>query len=207
MTVLTYPSTLVFHPAEFTPALDRNIERTRNPLTKRRKTVEHPGALWVFTLLYAPVTHEEAAELEAFWNELSDADNTLSLWHLARPMPRGTLQTNTTTAASASEGASALNLTADTGKTLLVGDMFSVVLASSKVQLVQVVKNVTSVDGVMTAVSFVPPLVGAVNNGATVTVVKPTTTFDLEEPYVPTRYVGGNAVPPVAVVLVEDPEW
>lgn len=206
MTVLTYPSTRIFVPSEFTAVLQRNITQTRNPLTRRRKTVEHPGALWVFTLLFTPHSFEEMAEIEAFWNEASDADNTVALWHMARPVPRGTLQTNTTTAASASEGVSALNLTADTGKTILLGDMAAVTLATGKKQLVQVTKNVTSVDGVMTAVSVVPPLVGDVNNGATVTVVKPATPMRLEEPYVPAHYVPGYA-PAFPVVLVEDPEW
>lgn len=206
MTALTYPTSRIYCPSEFTAELQRNITQTRNPLTRRRKTVEHPGALWMFTLLFTPHSHDEMAEIEAFWNKASDADNVVSMWHMVRPIPRGTLRTNTTTAAAANEGASAINLNADTGKTLCAGDMMSIALAIGQPQLVQVVQDVTAVANVMTAVPFVPPLVGSVSSGATVKVDKPTTTFRLEEPFVPAQYVPGFS-PAFPVVLLEDPEW
>lgn len=205
MTTIAYPATRVFKPAEVTWHLQRNLTQRRNPLTRRRKTIEHVGALWAATLVYTPSTHADRASVEAFWNNALDADNVVSLWHHARPVPRGTLQANTTTAASAAEGASTVNITATTGLTLLVGDMFSVALTGAT-QLVQVVADVTSSAGVMTAVSFVPPLVGAVANGAAVVVVKPTALFRVEEEIVPVSYVPGYAQS-FPVTLIESPAW
>lgn len=205
MTTVAYPSTDAFLVESFSLGLQRNLSQRANPLTRRRKTIEHVGALWVATLNYPPTEYADRAQLEAFWNAATDADIVLSLWHLARPLPRGTLQANTTTSASAAEGASAISINATTGLTLLAGDMLSVVTAAG-VQLVQVVANITSVSSVMTGVSFVPPLVAAVNSGAAVVVDKPTSTFRLEEPVVTATYQAGHA-PAFAVVLIEDPAW
>lgn len=205
MSTIAYPATRVFTPAEVTWHLQRNLTQRRNPLTRRRTTIEHVGALWSVTLVYTPHTHADMAAIEAFWNRASDADEVVSLWHMARPLPRGTLQANTTTAASASEGASTINITATTGLTLLAGDMFTVALTGST-QLVQVVSDITSSAGVMTGVQFVPPLVGDVANGAAVVVDKPRGLFRLEEPFVPAHYVPGYA-PSFPVTLLESPAW
>ena len=205
MTTTAYPTARRFVPAQFSLRLQRNLMQRANPLTRRRKTIEHVGALWVATLTYTPHSWADMAVIEAFWNAATDADIVLSLWHLARPLPRGTLQANTTTSASAAEGASAININATTGLTLLAGDMLSVVTAAG-VQFVQVVADITSSASVMTGVSFVPPLVAAVNSSAAVVVDKPTSLFRLEEPVVPATYQAGHA-PAFAVVLIEDPAW
>lgn len=205
MTTIAYPTSRIFMPSDLTVGLRRNITASRNPLTRRRKRIEYPGALWEWTLLFTPHSHAERAEIEAFWNWASDVDNVISLWHLVRPTPRGTLQANTTSAA-ASEGASTINVNATTGLTLAAGDMFSVALSAGGTQLVQVRAPVTSVSGVMNSVAFLPALVGAVANGAAVTVVKPTSTFALEEPFVPMQYSPGFAQS-FPVVLVEEPSW
>ncbi|MGE3596636.1 MAG: hypothetical protein AB7N70_13895 [Dehalococcoidia bacterium] len=203
---ISYPTTAAFLLEEFSLGLQRNIDQRRNPLTRRRKTIEHPGALWVATLVYPDNNHADRAQIEAFWNRVSDADETVLLWHIVRPSPGGTLQANTTASASAAEGASTINLNATTGLTLLAGDMFSVALTAGGTQLVQVVADVTSAAGVMTAVAFVPPLVGAVSNGAAVVVDKPTTPFRIEEAFVPATYRHAIA-PAFPVVLIEDPSW
>lgn len=205
MSTIAYPSTDPFLLAEVTWSLQRNLTQRRNPLTRRRTTIEHAGALWAVTIVYPNNNHADAAQIEAFWNRASDADDVVSLWHMARPVPRGTLQSNTTTAASASEGASTVNITATTGLTLLAGDMISLALTGAT-QLVQVVSDITSSAGVMTGVQFVPPLVGAVANGAAVVVDKPRGLFRLEEPFVPAHYVPGYA-PSFPVTLLESPAW
>lgn len=205
MSTIAYPSTDPFLLAEVTWSLQRNLTQRRNPLTRRRTTIEHAGALWAVTIVYPNNNHADAAQIEAFWNRASDADDVVSLWHMARPVPRGTLQSNTTTAAAAAEGASTVNITATTGLTLLAGDMISLALTSAT-QLVQVVADVTSAAGVMTAVSFVPPLVGAVANGAAVVVDKPTGLFRLEEAFVPATYRSAYA-PSFPVTLIESPAW
>lgn len=205
MSTIAYPSEQAFMVEEFSFGLQRNLTQRRNPLTRRRTTIEHVGALWVATLVYPNNSLADAAKIEAFWNRVSDADEVVSLWHQTRPLPRGTLQANTTTAASAAEGASTVNITATTGLTLLAGDMISLALTGAT-QLVQVVADVTSAAGVMTAVSFVPPLVGAVANGAAVVVDKPTGLFRLEEAFVPATYRSAYA-PSFPVTLLESPAW
>ena len=207
MTTIAYPTTDLYRPSEFTLTLTRNIVgRKRNPFTRRRQVIEHPGPLWAATIIYAPDYHADRAGIEAFWNRVSAAVNKVSMWHFARPTPRGTLQSNTTTAASASAGASAISLNATTGLTLLAGDMMEITLTGGATQLVMVVADVTSVDSVMAAVSFVPSLVGAVSNGATVKLVRASALFQLEEDFAQMPYVPGYAQS-FPVTLIETPNW
>lgn len=207
MTTIAYPTTRVYTPSEFTMTLQRNIVgRRRNPFSGRRQTIEHPGPLWAPTIVYTPSTHAERAEVEAFWNRASAADNKVALWHMARPLPRGTLRTNTTTSASASAGAATINLNATTGLTLLAGDMMEITLTGGATQLVMVVADVTSVDSVMAAVSFVPSLVGAVSSGAAVKVERASALFQLEEDFVSMTYLPGYAQS-FPVTLLEAPGW
>ena len=206
MSTLSYPTTDAYKPAEFTFTLQRNIVgKKRNPFSGRRQTIEHPGPLWAATIVYTPTTLDDRAAVEAFWNNASAASNKVSLWHMVRPQPRGTLQANTTSGAGTA-GASTININATTGLTLKAGDMFSVALTGGGTQLLMVIADVTSVASVMTSVSFVPGLVGAVTNGATVTVVKPTALFQLEDDFVSMPYVPGYASS-FPVVLLEAPEW
>lgn len=206
MSTLSYPTTKPFTPSEFTLTLQRNIVgKRRNPFSGRRQTIEHPGPLWVATIVYTPSSHDDRAEVEAFWNLASAATNKVALWHFVRPLPRGTLQANTTSGAG-SLGASTININATTGLTLKAGDMVSFAHSSGAKQLCMVTADVTSVSGVMTAVPFVPALTGAVSNGAAVTVNKPTALFQPEETFVSMPYVPGYAQS-FPVVLIESPEW
>ena len=84
-----------------------------------------------------------------------------------------TLQANTTTSASAAEGASAININATTGLTLLTGDMIGV-----GGLLLMVAQDCTSSAGVIT-VPLTNRLRTALSSGAAVTTTQPTTNFRL----------------------------
>jgi hypothetical protein len=159
-----------------------------SPFNGHMQTVEVPGARWTALLTLTPHRNADRAEVEAWLNKIRGAANRIALWHPMRPLPRGTLQANTTTNATAAAGAVSITIAATTGLTLLAGDMISVATENSKTQLVQVVQDATSAASSMT-VAFTPPMRWSVANGAAVVVIRPTASFMLDDapsiPYAP----------------------
>ena len=189
MTTYTWPTTDGFCPATAEWRLVPNIIRSAmSPFNGHMQTVEVPGARWTALLTLTPHRNADRAEVEAWLNKIRGAANRIALWHPVRPLPRGTLQANTTTNATAAAGAVSITIAATTGLTLLAGDMISIATENSKTQLVQVVQDTTSSAGSMT-VAFTPPLRWSVANGAAVVVIRPTATFMLDDapsiPYAP----------------------
>lgn len=144
------------------------------------QSIEFVGARWQAILTMPPDDYADRAGLEAWLNRVRGPAHRIALWHMVRPLPRGTRQTNTTTNATAAQFASSISAAATTGETWLAGDMLGIALADSTTQLVQVVADATAAASSIT-VSFTPPLRWSVANGAAVTVIKPTATFMLAE--------------------------
>lgn len=206
MTIVSYPTDRIFCPSGFTPTLLRNIVgKRRNPFNRRQKLIEHPGPLWEFTLIYTPHTYDDRAAVEAFWNRMMAVDMKVSMWHLIRPVPRGTLQSNTTLSGAHAAHVRSAQIVATTGLTLKAGDMLSFTLAAGGTQLVQVTGDVAAVSNVLT-VSFEPALVGAANAGSVVTIVKPTAKFQVEGESISMPYVPAFGQS-FSVTLLEAPEW
>ena len=185
MTTYTYPSDLIYVPASVEWKLAPNVGMFTSPFSGQVQTTEMPGARWIAVLNFVPHRNDDRAAVEAWFTRLRGPANRIALWHPVRPAPRGTLQANTTTAATAAYGATSISITATTGLTLLAGDMIGILLADTSTQLVQIVQDATSSAGAIAA-AFSPPLRWSVANGATVTVVKPTATFILmDSPRIP----------------------
>ena len=189
MTTYTWPTTDIFRPADYEWRLVPNIIRSpMSPFSGHMQTVEVPGARWTVLLNMSWHYAEERAEVEAWLNKVRGAANRIALWHLMRPLPRGTLQTNTVTNATAAAGATSITIAATTGLTLLAGDMISIATENGKTQLVQVTQDTTAASSSMT-VAFTAPMRWSVASGAAVVVIRPTATFMLDDapsiPYAP----------------------
>ena len=189
MTTYTWPQTQTFVPTTFEWRLVPNIIRSSmSPFNGHMQTVEAPGARWSVVLTLVAHRNADRAEIEAWLNKVRGAANRIALWHPMRPLPRGTLQANTTTNATAAAGAVSITIAATTGLTLLAGDMISIATENSKTQLVQVVQDATAAASSMT-VAFTPPMRWSVANGAAVVVIRPTASFMLDDapsiPYAP----------------------
>lgn len=190
MTTYTWPTSRAF---KFATAAEWRlvpniIRSSMSPFNGHAQTVEAPGARWTAVITLSPHANADRAEVEAWLNRVRGAANRIALWHPVRPVPRGTLQANTTTNATAAAGATSITISATTGLTLLAGDMISIATENSKTQLVQVTQDTTAVSSSMT-VSFTAPLRWSVASGAAVVVIRPTATFMLDDapsiPYAP----------------------
>lgn len=189
MTTYTWPTTRLFTPTAVEWRLVPNVIRSNvSPFSGHYQTVEVPGARWSCVLSLTANRNDDRAEIEAWLNKVRGAANRIALWHPVRPMPRGTLQANTTTNATAAAGATSITIAATTGLTLLSGDMISVATENSKTQLVQVTQDTTAASSSMT-VAFTAPMRWSVASGAAVVVIRPTATFMLDDapsiPYAP----------------------
>jgi len=201
MTTYTWPTSDIFRPSDYEWRLVPNIIRSSmSPFNGHVQTAEVPGARWTALLNMSWHYAAERAEVEAWLNKVRGSANRIALWHLMRPTPRGTLQANTVTNATAAAGASSITITATTGLTLLAGDMISIATADSKTQLVQVVQDTTSAASSMT-VAFTPPMRWSVANGAAVVVASPTATFMLDE--APSIPYGSATMPGFSISLTE----
>jgi len=201
MTTYTWPTTRSFKPASAEWRLVPNIIRApMSPFNGHVQTVEVPGARWTCVINLIPHVNADRAEVEAWLNRVRGAANRIAMWHPVRPLPRGTLQANTTTNATAAAGATSITIAATTGLTLLAGDMLSVATENSKTQLVQVVTDTVSVAGSMT-VAFTAPLRWSVANGAAVVVIRPTADFILDD--APSIPYGPVVSPGFSIALTE----
>lgn len=177
----TWPTSNEFCLATMEWKLAPNIIRSNmSPFSGHYQTLEVPGARWIARATFPAQYDEGRAVVEAWFNRVRGAANRIAMWHPVRPLPRGTLQANTTTAGTAAFGATSISITATTGLTLLAGDMISIATADSKTQLVQIVQDATSVTGAIAA-AFTPPLRWSVANGAAVVVIRPTAEFFLDD--------------------------
>jgi len=181
MTTYTWPTSNEFCLATIEWKMAPNIIRSNmSPFSGHYQTIEVPGARWIARATFPAQYDEGRAVVEAWLNNVRGAANRIAMWHPVRPLPRGTLQANTTTNATAAAGAVSITIAATTGLTLLAGDMISVATENSKTQLVQVVQDTTSAASSMT-VAFTPPMRWSVANGAAVVVIRPTAEFFLDD--------------------------
>lgn len=189
MATLTYPDTTLaankhWAPDQFEAELRSNVLVSTSALTGAMQTVQVPGTRWIFRLTYGNASAAEQAEREAFYAELEGMANRVSLFHCARPKPRGTRQTNTTLSSSSAVGATTLEMAATTGQTLLKGDMVGV-----GGQLFQVIADATAASSVLT-VSVRPAVRAALSNEAAVNLVRPAANFMLTSAGISVPYAG-----------------
>lgn len=149
-----------------------NVMINQSPLNKAVQRVEFPGDLWIVRAEFPPVSHAEFGPLEAFWNRFRGIAHTLRIWHLLRPVPRGTMRGFPSLSIPAAEGANIVRITVASGETLIAGDMLSITLATGFPQLVQVC-GVEVLGSTTLLVDIVPPLRRNALTGATVSWDKP----------------------------------
>lgn len=170
MTTYAYPATRAFAPATWEWGLRANVIVSQSPLNGATTTYEVPGARWRAVLRYPQSMHVDRAAVEAFWASVRGQANRVSLWHIGRPVIRGTA-VSATVAASAL--ASTITVSGTNGQTLLAGDMVGL---GSSGQLVMVTADATIASGTAT-VAVSPPVRAAVSGGTTLVTTRPTALF------------------------------
>lgn len=176
------------------------------------QVVDAGGDYWVATLsIPAGIYASKGAEIEAFLNRLRGSQNFLSLHHLKRPTPRGsisagasatwsTLSLGAATWSTASAGtatwtagdpvvsaagiaqfATSATLSMTPGKTLKAGDLIKFVNGQTVQQLVD---TVADVGGAM-PIEFAPAARSAIAGYTAVSWVRPTINFRLRDGMAP----------------------
>jgi hypothetical protein len=190
MATVAWPNTAAFVPSALEVQLRPQVRLAESIYTGQVTSFETPFSAWWLTVTLTSQSPADRAAVEAFLHTVRGPANRVTMWHHMRPVPRGTQQANTTTAAGAALGASSASI--NLSGSLLAGDMISIALTAGGTALVQVTADQTST-GAQT-VQFAPQLRGAVSNGAVVTVIRPTALFILRD--APTiGYVPGEATP------------
>jgi hypothetical protein len=94
-----------------------------SPFGGSEQVVDLGNDRWNATLSASPRTNAEAAGLEALIASMRGMTNTIAVYHLLRPQPRGTMRGSPSTNGVA-VGAQSILIFTTVGATLLMGDMF-----------------------------------------------------------------------------------
>lgn len=188
MPTLTWPTLSRRLPNQFDWALQSNTQSFTSPLSGAVQTVEMPGARWVVSFSLGALDAADAALWRAFTAQLRGQAGRFYLWNMARPAPRG-IATGTPVVSGAGQSGNTLVTTGWTPGTsgiLKAGDFFGV-----NGELKMCVLDATSNGSGVATLTFEPPLRSSPADALTITTVKPTATFKLDEDSV--RWVTGAA--------------
>lgn len=170
MTLIAWPTGLV--PRSFSLTL-ATVERAHQaPVGGSEQVVDLLNDRWMASLELAPRRRLDGGYVEGFVAGLRGMTNTVALWHMARPLPRGTMRGAPTVVGTHAQGSSTLALATTAGATLMAGDMLGV----SGLLLMVRQACVANGAGAMT-VPLANRLRTLVNDGALVTWDRPTAPF------------------------------
>ena len=195
MALIEYPNKRALMPAQFDWNPRSNVMASTSPLNGAVQTVELPGDKWRVSMTFSAIH----AERDAFWATVRGRVNRIALWHLVRPVPRGTMRGAPTLSGAVSYGSALLPIQAGPGATLAPGDMIGLL------GQVHMVVQPAAADGageMLVAVS--PPRRSAAPAGTPVTWDRPKASFMVEAEAgvaTGTAYRNGR---PFAVDLIED---
>jgi len=173
MSTITRPTLFEPNVCQLTPYASQRV--SASPFGGSEQAIDLLNDRWMMSCSLPEKLHADAAWIEAFIGAMRGQVNNVALYHFVRPVPRGTVRGTLALNASASQGASSIEITGcspSTG-TLLAGDMLGV-----GGLLLMVREDCTAVAGVITA-PITNRLRVAQNSGAAVTWNKPTALFRL----------------------------
>lgn len=122
MSILAWPSERCFGPKAFTWGASTPKSGYGSFFSGQTQSVSHLADRLRATVTLAPCSPLEGARREAFFMEVISAGHWLSVHHLERPNPNGTLRGTPTVAVTAAAGARTLQVQGEVGDTLLAGD-------------------------------------------------------------------------------------
>jgi hypothetical protein len=161
-------------PVAFSLQLMVNQRVHSSPFGGSEQVIDMLNDRWTATVAVPARTNDEAAIYEAFIGSLRGMVNTINLFHLVRPIPRGTMRgTPTCQVSGQGDGAMVLH-TGQPGCTLLAGDMFGV-----SGLLLQVASDVAADGSGVMVVTLVNRLRKQIANGSAITWDRPTAPFRL----------------------------
>ena len=160
MATITVPRTRLYDVSVAEFGIRQSVFLSTSPTDGSTRTVEVPGARWVMTLTFPAQFNTDRAYIEALFASLRAQSNRLSMGHPLRREPRGTLRGSPTLGATASAGATTVNIN-QSGSTVYAGDMIGV---GGELKMV----TEDRLSG-LTSVPITPPMRGTFNAGTAVT--------------------------------------
>lgn len=200
MSSTTWPTGRDWAPQRFQMRVMPNDRVFQGYYSGQSQAVELLGEAWSFQLtLPARASDALGAAREAFFH-LIRRSNTLDLWNLKRPRPRGTLAGSPTLRTSAAQLDGTVNILTSAGATLLAGDVIGF-----GGQVSMVLANATADgSGHMDAVQVYPRVRTALSSGIAVSWDKPLVTFRISDAGgIPVDWMAGRVSEPVSFGGVE----
>lgn len=228
MTAIAWPAGRDWEATRFEMRVMPNVRSFSSPLSpSSTQVVDLGGDYWMASLDLGPVkTSAQAAEREAFFDRLNGGTNTVLLWHLKRPVPRGTMGDGTAAtwsttvpstatwstsgaltatwfasqphlAAAVAAGATSLVIQTIAGRTLLAGDQVGVVNG----QCLRNMADATADGAGLLTVEVRPAVRSALGIYSAVTFNRPTVSFRVNGE-VPVTYRPGYAEA-ISIDLIE----
>lgn len=198
----TWPTAKHMRPSRFRPLLQDNNQSTRAKYSGHRNVIDLLGEYWHLYLSLGPCTVLEAAEREAFFAALRGGANTVELYHVLRPVPRGTMRgTPVVATGGAAQGAQVLNVVTTAAATLEIGDIVGLTVDGALQPLMVRLPCLADSAGAM-AIQLSNRIRGPVAANAPVIWDRPAARYRLTESVAP-EYANSLAEP-MDLELVED---
>jgi hypothetical protein len=178
MPILTFPTLSRSAPNAFEWALLSNTQTFSSPLTGAVQTTEMPGARWRVAMAMDSLSANDSALLRAFLAQLRGVSGRFYMPNLARPNPRGAATGNPVVSGAGQTGNTLVTSGWSNSITgiLRAGDYFGV-----NDELKMMVADANSNGSGVSTLTFEPPLRSSPLTGATITTVRPTAIFRLED--------------------------
>lgn len=170
---------VAFQPQSCLLRLQTNQRVNASPFGGSEQAVDMLNDRWLMDIELPESSQAYGAQVEAFIAAMRGQTNVCALYHFARTVPNGTASTvaSTWTVSNASQGASSITITASaaqSGKTLLAGDLLSV-----GAQLLMVSATCTANGSGVMVVTLVNRLRTAISGSPYAVLASPTQLFRL----------------------------
>lgn len=200
MSTYTWPTGRDWMPQRFRMQVMANERVFTGYYSGQSQAVDLLGEFWTAQITL-PARRSDAlgAQREAFFERLHGRANTLQLWNLKRPAPRGTMRGSPTISGAVAQLASTINVQTTVGATLLRGD-----LIGFGGQVSRVMADATANGSGLITLEIWPRARAAVSSGAAVSWDKPLVTFRMADGEgVPVDWMPGGVSEALAVNLIE----
>lgn len=199
MAAYTWADLRDWMPREFSMFIEPNERSFTGYYSGQSQVVDLLGERWQASMVL-PARRGRAlgAEREVMMAKLRRS-NTLNLWHLRRPAPRGTQRGSPTISGAVAQLASTVNIQGSANATLLQGDLLGL-----GGQVSMVMADITANgSGLFSGVQIWPRARTAISNGSAVTWDKPTVSFRNAEKSSPVVWMPGSVSDQLTINLVE----
>jgi hypothetical protein len=171
MTTYSWPTSL--KASMFEAQLVPNVRSFASPYGGAAQSIDLLGERWRFMIELPPCLPVQSGEREAFFTKLRGGAHRVSLWHMARPQPVGTMRGSPTVTSNAAQGADTIAITTTASATVNAGD----VLGLTGGHLVMAAGDATANGGGAMTLTLANRLRAAVSAGAAVTWYQPKADF------------------------------